>query len=76
LKILESGSLNLPNIILQMWDCFAICLGLKINRKEIDILFQDGRDLVAIEIKAASIFNQALLKNIQLIKDTIKIKKY
>jgi predicted AAA+ superfamily ATPase len=45
------------------------------NQKEIDIVFQDGRDLVAIEIKAASTFNQALLKNIQLIKDTIKIKK-
>jgi predicted AAA+ superfamily ATPase len=45
------------------------------NQKEIDILFQDGRELVAIEIKAASTFNQVLLNNIKLMKETIKIKK-
>jgi predicted AAA+ superfamily ATPase len=45
------------------------------NQKEIDVLFQDGRDLVAIEIKAAETFNHALIKNIQLIKETINIKK-
>ena len=45
------------------------------NQKEIDILFQDGRDLVAIEIKSAATFNHALVKNIQLIKETIKLKK-
>jgi predicted AAA+ superfamily ATPase len=45
------------------------------NNKEIDILFQDGRELVAIEIKAAATFNQSLIKNLQDIKETVKIKK-
>lgn len=45
------------------------------NGKEVDILFQDGRELVAIEIKAASTFNSALIKNLQQIKESIKIKK-
>lgn len=45
------------------------------NQKEIDIIFQDGRDLIAIEIKSSSTFSHALMKNIELIKDTIKFKK-
>lgn len=45
------------------------------NHKEIDLIFQDGRDLVAIEIKSSSTFSSSLLKNIELIKNTIKFKK-
>jgi len=45
------------------------------NQKEIDILFQDGRDLIAIEIKSATTFNHSLIRNIELIKGTVKIKK-
>ena len=45
------------------------------NHKEIDIIFQDGRELIAIEIKSSSTFSTTLIKNIELIKDTIKFKK-
>jgi predicted AAA+ superfamily ATPase len=44
------------------------------NQKEIDIIFQDGRDLIAIEIKSSSTFSKSLLKNIELINDAIKFK--
>lgn len=44
------------------------------NHREIDIIFQDGRDLIAIEIKSSSTFSKSLLKNIELIKDTINFK--
>jgi len=45
------------------------------NQKEIDIIFQNGRDLIAIEVKSSSTFNNSLIKNFELFKDTIKFKK-
>ncbi len=45
------------------------------NQKEIDLIYQDGRDLVAIEIKSSTTYSHSLIKNIELIKNTIKFKK-
>ena len=45
------------------------------NSKEIDLLFQKGRELVAIEIKAAATFNTSLISNLELMSETVKIKK-
>jgi predicted AAA+ superfamily ATPase len=45
------------------------------NGKEIDILYQDGRELVGIEIKSAETFHLSFVKNIQALKETIHLKK-
>ena len=45
------------------------------NQKEIDIIFQDGRELVGIEIKSSSTFSTSMVKNLNTLKDTIKFKK-
>ena len=44
------------------------------NHREIDIIYKDGRELIANEIKSSSTFSNSLIKNIDSIKDTIKFK--
>ena len=41
------------------------------HHNEIDVLFQNGHDLIPIEIKSAKTFNQSFLKGLSLFKDLI-----